>query len=156
MMYVEQYAQQRMNEQQAEREAQWRRVAEHWNEDARTVRTSKWAVVRLVERAFGRHNTADTTRVPDSTRVPDTTRVPDGARPTACVVEMERRADSSALASGDDPIWPAGSAAGRFAEGTDVDVADVADGHAADTASANVANTIAADTKAQAELISTR
>jgi hypothetical protein len=115
MMYVEQYAQQRLNEQQADREREWRRIAEHWHEDARTIRASKWAIVRLFDWIMDRRAARSLTRLPD------------GARPRGAVVDTHSEAgqdsaagtaaDASAIRAADgEPLWSEGSIAGRFAE----------------------------------------
>lgn len=109
MMYVEQYAQQRLNEQQADREREWRRIAEHWNEDARTVRASKWAVVRLFERISARRRKSETVMLPD------------GARPQAESSSQNSSQEHAGPVTGTpaaavEPLWPEGSIVGRFAE----------------------------------------
>jgi hypothetical protein len=60
-------------EQQADREQDWRRIAEHCNQDARTIGASKWAIVRMFHRI--KHRRAARSR----------TRLPDGARPLGSV-----------------------------------------------------------------------
>lgn len=117
MMYVEQYAQQRINEQQAERESDWRRVAEHWHEDARTIHASKWAVVRLFDWIMDRRAARSLTRLPDGARphevTADTHDLPAGNSETA----TEWAADVSAgHAAEREPLWTADSIVGRFAE----------------------------------------
>jgi hypothetical protein len=117
MMYVEQYAQQRMNEQQADREQEWRRIAEHWNQDARTIGASKWAIVRLFDRIMDRRAARSLTRLPD------------GAQPLGSVDQTHSDgfhdsttdtgtvADASATcATQHEPLWTEGSIVGRFAE----------------------------------------
>jgi hypothetical protein len=102
-MYVEQYAQQRMNELQADREGQWRKIAEHWNEDSRTVPASKWAIVRVLDRLRARRRTVTVVGLPD------------GARPPA------------ADADGQQAVWPADSVAGRFVQGGGIPPESTAD-----------------------------
>jgi len=132
MMYVEQYAQQRMNEQQAERESEWRRIAAHWNEDARTVQASKWAVVRVIDRVFHRRSSTDTTRVPDGARVVETEAATEAAAATETAAAGHGGEPSSVATPNVDPLWPDGSAAGRFARGVDATTE-----HGADESSSN-------------------
>jgi hypothetical protein len=108
MMYVEQYAQQRLNEQQADREREWRRIAEHWNEDARTVRASKWAVVRLFERIAARRRKSETAMLPDGARPQ--------AEPSSQNSSQEHAGRVTGAPAAVEPLWPEGSIVGRFAE----------------------------------------
>jgi hypothetical protein len=58
MLYVEEFATQRMNENTADREANWRTISEHWHLDRRTQPASRWAIVRLWRRIVGRSRAA--------------------------------------------------------------------------------------------------
>lgn len=109
MMYVEQYAQQRLNEQQADREREWRRIAAHWHEDARTVRASKWAIVRMLDRILARRRNREIVRLPDGARPQNESG--DQKKSTAHANTV-----SAAPASEVEPLWSEGSIAGRFTE----------------------------------------